>query len=105
MHSKNKKPIKKLLVLNWKKFHVQLRNFQYYGLIQVSYKKTCTQAIVKPAIQEVELPTDVEMVDIKSQVTNNYLIVRFRNLSTSTLTYQQKIEDFLVEETIENRFR
>ena len=30
---KNKKLIKKLLVLKWTKFHVKLRNFQYYGLI------------------------------------------------------------------------
>ena len=39
LHSKNKKPIKKLLVLKWRKFHAKLRNFQYYGLILVSYKK------------------------------------------------------------------
>ena len=34
-----KKPIKKLLVLKWTKFHVKLRNFEYYGLIQVPYLK------------------------------------------------------------------
>ena len=39
MHPKNKKPIKKLLVLKWTKFHVHLGNFYYYGLILVSYKE------------------------------------------------------------------
>ena len=39
LYSKNKKLIKKLLVLKWTKFHVKLRNFYCYGLIQVSYIK------------------------------------------------------------------
>ena len=39
MHSKNKKPIKKLLVLKWTKFHLNLRNFEYYGVVLLSYKK------------------------------------------------------------------
>ena len=47
MHSKNKKPTKKLLVLKWTKFHVKLRNFKCYGLILVSYKKTCSRVFVK----------------------------------------------------------
>ena len=40
-HSKNKKPIKKLLVLKWTKFHVscKLGNFEYYCLMLVSYKQ------------------------------------------------------------------
>ena len=39
MHSKNKKPIKKLLVLKWT--NLILSNFLYYGLILVSYIKRC----------------------------------------------------------------
>ena len=36
---KKQETIKKLLIIKWTKFHVELRKFLYYGLILVSYKK------------------------------------------------------------------
>ena len=39
LHSKNKKLIKKLVILKWTKFNVKIRNFSSYGPIQVSYIK------------------------------------------------------------------
>ena len=56
MHSKNKKPVKKLLVLKWTKFLVKLRNFYYYGLILVSYKKKCIAAFLNYWLREFPLP-------------------------------------------------
>ena len=46
LHSEYKKPIKRLFVLKGTKFHVQLRNIQYYSLILVLYKKTCTHRLI-----------------------------------------------------------
>ena len=43
---KNKKPIRKFSLLKWTKFDVKLRNFQYYGLILVSYKKCVAMIVV-----------------------------------------------------------
>ena len=47
LHSKNKKPMKKLSVLKLTKFHVKVRNLLHHCLVLVSYKNVYSELLTR----------------------------------------------------------